>query len=68
VKLVGDYPRGVDRIPYSAMLETREEHVHPPVRPIRFPIRTRWYIVQLKPWATWADVWRNLGYLVRGRS
>ena len=67
MKLVGDYPRGVDRIPYSAMLETREEHVAPPVERFRFPLKTRWILVtSFKSWRTWHDVWRNLVLLVRG--
>jgi len=42
------------------------EHVDPPVQPIRFPLKIRWYIIQFKPWTTWADVRHNLRYLVRG--
>ena len=61
-----EYPRAVDRIPYSAMLETREETAEPPVRPIHFPIRTRWLILQFKTRTTWQDWWRDLRYLVRG--
>jgi hypothetical protein len=50
-------------------LHTRAEHVHPPVERIRFPLKTRWYLVtSFKPWGTWHDVWRNLVLLVRGRS
>jgi hypothetical protein len=34
---------------------------------VRFPIGTRWLIVQMR-WtgATWRDRWRDLWYLVRG--
>lgn len=60
------YPRAVDRIPYSAMLETRDEIQAPRVSRYRFPLRTRWYIVQFKSWATWRECWPNVVYLVRG--
>lgn len=61
-----DYPGAVDRIPYSAMLETRDEIQQPRVHRYRFPLRTRWYIVQFKSWATWRQAWANVVYLVRG--
>jgi len=61
-----DYPRAVDRIPYSAMLETREEIQEPRVHRYHFPLRTRWYIVQFKRRLTWRDWWRDLVFLVRG--
>jgi hypothetical protein len=60
------YPRAVDRIPYAAMLETRDEIEHPPVRRFRFPIRTRWLIVTMRTRTTWSDVWRDVRYLLCG--
>ena len=48
------------------MLETRDETAEPPVRPIHFPIRTRWLILQFKTRTTWRDWWRDLVFLVRG--
>jgi len=60
------YPRAVDRIPYSAMIESRDEIVHPAVRPYRFKIRTRWLIVTIRTRTTWTDVWRDLRYLLCG--
>lgn len=61
--------RLVDRIPYSALLERRDEHADPPVQPIRFPLAIRWYLLTTyKSWRTWHDVWRNMVLLVRGRS
>jgi hypothetical protein len=61
-----DYPRAVDRIPYSAMLETHEEIHDPAVRPIHFPIRIRWLILGFKTRSTWRDWWRDLIFLVTG--
>ncbi len=44
------------------------ETAHPPVQRYRYPfrLRTRWYVVHFKSWATWREVWANLVYLVRG--
>jgi hypothetical protein len=62
-----DYLRAVDRIPYSAMLETREEIQEPRVHRYRFPLRTRWILVtSFKSWATWRHAWNNVVFLVRG--
>jgi len=61
------YPRAVDRVPSSAMIESRDEHVDPLVRPIRFPLAIRWYLLTTyRPWKTWPDVWRNLRFLLCG--
>jgi len=66
-RLSADYPRAVDRVPYSAMLETREEIQEPRIHRYRFPFKTRWILVtSFKSWATWRDVYRNLRLLVWG--
>jgi hypothetical protein len=48
-------------------LQRGRELAQPPIERIRFPLKTRWLLITgFKPWATWADVRRNLIYLVRG--
>ena len=42
-------------------LHTRRERQR-----MHFPLRTRWFIVTLKPHATWRSWWHDLVYLVRG--
>jgi hypothetical protein len=50
------------------MLQTHglTEIDEPPVRPMRFPIRTRWVILGFKTRSCWRDWWRDLIFLVKG--